>query len=179
MEGSLKDIWEKVRNGDQIAFRTLFDHYYEDLVRFAVSHLYNRDEAEDVVQQFFVYLWENASHLIITRSLQSYLFLSVRNRCLNALRSKNVRDKNELLFVDGFLDYLSQEDAESLDLEEKLLKSLQALPPRMKQIIELKYFGKKKINEISQLLGISSPSVKTQLQRGKSKIKSFLDRSGS
>lgn len=172
-------IWANIREGDQTAFRELFDLYYDDMVKFATSHLYNKDEAEDVVQTFFVYLWENAGTIVISSSIQSYLFLALRNRCLNALRSKNVRDKHELLFVDGFLGYLTQENTEPLELEARLVQCLKTLPPRMKQIIELKYFGKKKISEIAEQLGISSTSVKTQLQRGKSKIKDFIRPSGT
>ncbi len=179
MPNDFENIWANIKKGDENAFRRLFDYYYEDLVRFARSFVSNKDEAEDIVQALFVHIWENAGTLMITSSIQSYLFLAIKNRCMNALRSKNVRDKHELLFVNAFLEYLRQEDSEPLELEEELVKSLHSLPPKMKQIIEMKYFGKKKIDQISEQLGVSTATVKTQLQRGKSKLKAFMKPSGT
>ncbi|MBK6830838.1 MAG: hypothetical protein IPG92_08935 [Flavobacteriales bacterium] len=73
--------------GDRTAFEALFRLHYRPLCAFAVQYVKDADKAEDLVQDLFFRLWLDRAKLTITTSLKAYLFASVRNRCLNAVKS--------------------------------------------------------------------------------------------
>ena len=72
-----------LRSGRESAYDKLFRDYYRPLSVFAVKYVTDLDLAREIVQNLFVHLYENRSSLVITTSLESYLYQSIRNRCLN------------------------------------------------------------------------------------------------
>ncbi|WP_185154481.1 RNA polymerase sigma factor [Fulvivirga sp. M361] len=164
-------VIRNLKKGDEACFCAVFNEYYGPLVRFANSYLLDHTEAEDVVQSTFIRIWEKADRLKINLSLDAYLFASVKNSCLNRLKKIRVRDQNDLLFIEGLINYYTESNRIDLNLEEQLREAIQKLPRQVREIIQLKYSQNKKISEISEILNISENTIKTQLQRGKSKLK--------
>lgn len=137
------------------------------LCRYALKLVNDKAVAEDVVQECFVYLWENWSRLAQIDSLKSYLFKSVKNGSLNHLKAKFVKSKEP--FPSGFNEKISDRQAsahelmEVHDLEAILEEALQALPERCRIIFVLKRFDDKSNKEIADLLGISVKTVEAQM----------------
>lgn len=77
---------------DYNAFHYLYESYFSKMVLFAESYVYDEEEAKDLVQDLFFYIWDHADSLLIKTSLKAYLFTSLRNRCLNALRDRKIVD---------------------------------------------------------------------------------------
>ncbi len=171
-------ILQHIKNGDESSFRSIFEEYYSPLVSFANSYLLDRAEAEDVVQTVLINLWEKARYLEIESSIDAYLFTCVKNSCLNQLKVLNIRDKNNILFVEGLMSYYSENDRVDPNLEQKLKLAIAELPARVQEIIRLRYGRSKKISEISTILDISENTVKTQLKRGKEKLRKHFRVSG-
>lgn len=171
-----KLVIRELQHKNIAVFEAIFHDYYPHLLQFAERFVIDRDIAEDIVQNIFVSLWENAARLQITSSLRTYLYVSVKNRCLNHLRQLKIEDKHHLLFIEACLndDNLSQDDSE---LFHQIQQAIQALPPKMAEIFRLKYLDEKSIKDISSRLEISENTVKTQLLRGKTKLKSLLKKS--
>ena len=121
------------------------------------------DEAEDLVQQAFVKLWESRGRLDIAWSLKAYLYKSVHNACLNRIRSRHVQSK--------YLDFNAQQlemthtppDDTSPELLERFQRALDDLPPQCRLIFELSRFEALKYREIADQLGISIKTVETQM----------------
>ncbi len=164
-----------LKNLNRKSFEKLYFEYSEGLVRFAESFLFNRQEAEDVVQNLFIYMWDNAKQLEIKTSIKSYLYQSTRNRCLNIIRDLKVQDRRELLFLEAMMNSHNVDDSFDEELFAKLEKAMNDLPQKMLHVFRLKYLEGKKIAEIAESLQITESTVKTQLQRAREKIgKSFL-----
>ena len=85
-------ILDRIKKHDKEAFRFLYEYYFTKIVLFAESYLYDEEEARDLVQDLFFHLWDHSEALHVTTSIKSYLFTSVRNRCLNILRDLNIRE---------------------------------------------------------------------------------------
>jgi RNA polymerase sigma-70 factor (ECF subfamily) len=172
---------KKIQNGDQLAFEEFYTDYYPRLVAFADGYLFDHEESKGLVQQFFIQFWQNLAALKIHGSLKSYLFAAVKNKCLNHLKHLKVTDHNKLQYIEARLH--SREVAAQSNVLEELELSLQSemmkLPDQIKEILVLKYFKGKNRQEIADLLNISENSVKTQLQRGKKKLKSGLFKKAS
>lgn len=130
-----------------------------------MQYLKDKDTVEDLVQDFFVTLWIDGPRLQIKSSLKSYLFTSVRNRCLDELKHRKVTEKykNYLLFgSDGTelsVDYCIAET----ELRQAIEASMAKLPPRCREIFVFSRFNGFTNQEIADKLGISKRTVELQI----------------
>jgi RNA polymerase sigma-70 factor, ECF subfamily len=160
--GTEDDLIKRLNNKDSSALRYLFDLHYLKLCQYAFTYLKDMNEAEDVVQNLFVDIWEKKGHLEIRQSLQQYLFRSVYYKCLNALEYKQVRKKH----VQGGQYQLGESATSEDDREEKRMaiqNALDKLPERCKQVFVLSRFEELKYGEIAERLGISINTVENHM----------------
>lgn len=166
---------EKLRKGDEKAFRLLYDRHYVLLCRFANQILNNAALAEEVVDDVIFYLWEHRQEVEIHYSIRAYLMRAVRNRCLNELQSQNHREEVRLSsFLSpesmDFLDFLFVDDKQPLgalleqELEEELKRSINELPLECRRVFCKSRFEQKKYEEIAGELGISVNTVKYHIK---------------
>ena len=85
------ELYSLFRKGDRKAFDTLFLKYYSILCAFGKYYIPIED-AEEVVLDIMTWLWENREFQIIETSLRSYLFMAVRNRCLDLISKNRQKD---------------------------------------------------------------------------------------
>jgi len=172
-------VLEELQNQNKSVYKNVFNHFYKGLVLYANNFLFDQQASEDVVQEVFISLWENAKNIEIQTSLKAYLYAMVRNKCLNYLKSIKVTDDLNLIDFNSAL-ILEEEDLNLISEEEKtivymqILKIVETFPESMQQIFKLKFIENYTYNEIADELGISVNTVKTQLQRSKSKINQSL-----
>jgi RNA polymerase sigma-70 factor, ECF subfamily len=81
-------LFEKIKKGNIKAFETLFHRYYGNLCLFASKLINNNEAAEEIVQDLFVKLWEKKEQISIESSIKNYLFRSVKNHCLNFIKTQ-------------------------------------------------------------------------------------------
>src|SRR5690606_16169133 len=127
----------------------IFRTHYVPLCNYAFTFVADRDMAEEIVQGTFLYLWEKREAMEIHSSLKSYLYTSVRNRCLNEIKRRKVRQQHinrELLSADTSSESVSEEIA-ALELEERIQLAFE----------ELKYA------EIAEHLSISVKTVENHM----------------
>ncbi|HJA14068.1 MAG TPA: RNA polymerase subunit sigma-24, partial [Candidatus Butyricimonas faecavium] len=80
----------------------LFREYYKPLVVWATTFLHDTQRAEDIVQDFFVKLWEKSYVALLPETLKSYLFISIRNLALNQLdKIDPLRQACDLAYYDS------------------------------------------------------------------------------
>lgn len=161
-----------IREGDELAFRHLFESYFSPLCRF--MHLYVREQTivEELALDLFTYVWENRKTLQIHLSLKAYLFQAARNKCLNTLRQKKSTISLELIDID-----IHETTVMSLETEE-LLQLIQeavlALPEKCKEIFQLSRNENLSNQEIATQLNISVKTVEAQITKSLRRIKEFL-----
>jgi len=146
-----KDLIVRLKEGDQTAFELLFHFYYPGLVVYSTQFTTDRMEAEEIVQDFFVRFWQRHQQILLTDSLKSYLFLSVKNGCLNYLKHKKVEEKyirqmaelsNQHLAYDPDL-YIASE------LQEKVKNVIDLLPEKCREIFIMSRIQGLKNDEIA------------------------------
>lgn len=171
-------IIQEIKKRNKDVFKTFFNKHYETYVLYANSYLFDKAASEDIVQDVFVYLWENAERIDIQSSLQGYLYTMVRNRCLNYLKTIKVTDKNHILefninlITEQVFDSNSEENKEIV--YKHLLQILETLPEKMQQVVKLKFLHSYKYSEIASEMNISINTVKTQLKRAKQRIAELI-----
>jgi len=150
------------QKGDQQAFDALFRTWYAPLCRYAARLLDgDMDDAEDVVQQTFIKLWEQRETLPIQFSVKAYLYKMVHNRSLNRLRDAQTRRRHSEISVSFGNDMAPP--VEVSDLQTRLHAALEQLPTECRRIFELSRFEELKYREIADQLNISIKTVETQM----------------
>lgn len=162
-----KDLIVRLKKGDQTAFELLFHFYYPGLVVYSTQFTTDRMEAEEIVQDFFVRLWQRHQQLNLTDSLKSYLFLSVKNGCLNYLKHKKVEEK----YIKQMAELSNQHIAYDPDLyiaselQEKVKNVIELLPEKCREIFMMSRIQGLKNEEIAANLNISKRTVETQISK--------------
>ncbi len=162
-----------IKNGDEHAFKHLFDSYFVSLCRYINIYLDNFAETEELALDIFTYLWENREQVEIKLSFKAYLFQAARNRCLNALRDrKQTTPLNEAL-----QETLQDKDYPTLEMEElnQLIQdAICTLPEKCREVF-LKSRQKNMSNqEIAEEMEISVKTVEAQITKALKRIKKFL-----
>ena len=177
----------QLKQGDEGAFRYIYERHYLILCGFANQLLGDPAWAEEIVDDTIFYLWEHREDVEITHSLRAYLMKAVRNRCLNAIHSLPNREEIRLsAFAEDveFFDSIFIDDAHPLghllekELENELLSRIEELPPECRAVFKKSRFEGKKYEEISAELGISVNTVKYHIKNAlaflQEKLKAYM-----
>ena len=159
-----KELYRKLREGDEQAFKALFQKYYSPMCHFARQFLHDSQMAEETVQELFVHLWEKRQSLTIETSVKHYFFRSIRNQCLNQIQHQKVRQQ----YASHVMEWSQQEaDPEQyyieVDLIKRIEKSIESLPPKRQEIFRLSREQGLKYKEIADQLNISIKTVEAQM----------------
>lgn len=172
-----------LKNGEPDAFRWVFRLLYPRLMGYCKLFVANKEQAEDIIQESFITLWEKRETIDPLKSVENFIFIIVRNRCLNYLRQKNLEEMK--INIDNIqvveLQYLYNLDfnrKEEKSLEELLIQSFQQtvdkLPDKMKKVfIKCKIEGKKQ-QEVADELSISLKMVEKHITKAKQHIREKL-----
>lgn len=164
-------IIEEIKKGNNKVFKSFFNKNYEALVIYANGYLFDKPASEDLVQDVFIYIWENAKDIDIHSSLKAYVTTMVRNKCLNYLKKLKITDNysvlefNINLITAHVFDEASKEDKKIV--YHQILKIVDTLPEKMQQAVRLKFLQNLKYKEIAQEMDVSVNTVKTHLKRAK------------
>lgn len=157
---------EKIRTGDQFAFKELFRRRYAGLCRFAYTFIPSRDEVEDIVEAVFERLWINRERLDSSKSIEAYLFKAVKNQVYDNLKG---RTRDFVPLGDDRVDDDSASDPVkeliNRDLAIALRDAIESLPRKCKMVFTLSRQEHLTYSEIGEILGISVKTVENQMAR--------------
>ncbi|WP_166332846.1 RNA polymerase sigma factor [Sphingobacterium chungjuense] len=165
---------EGLKNRDKAIFEKVYDLYWSSLYISAFNVLRNKEQSEDVVQEVFSSLWNNAESLNIL-NLNAWLFSAVRYQVFNVLRSGKVRTRFENLYI---VEELTQNIGElklvKEDLHRRMLEGIEQLPPRCREIFILSRIDRLSHHDIAVKLAISVKSVENQISIAQKKLRISL-----
>jgi len=170
------------------AFSGIYTLYFPKMVRFAQEYVISEEDAKNIVQDLFLYLWEHRDMLSNISNLNAFLFTLIKNRCIDHYRRyTRVDSKKESLDVIQERElHLKMEALQQFDMnmftaneiEEILDKAIQNLPEKCRQVFILSRMEGLKHEEIAQQLDISVNTVQnhisTALRKLKIELKDFL-----
>ena len=152
-------LFESIRQGNIDAYEMLFKKYYLSMCMIARRIVEDEDVAKDLVQEIFIRLWEKRETYDFRETADIFLYVSVRNKCFDYLRSRKNLPLQEGLSTAGneyfFHDILIEEETYRIVME-----AIDTLPAQSGRIIKLSLEGKQN-KEISENLGISVNTVKS------------------
>ncbi len=149
------------------------------MTRFAFGYLNDVDTAREIVQDIFISLWNKRDTIDPDKKVKSYLYTSVRNRCLNHIRDHK---KFRSLYLDVEIEReIPDQDPDLFSVSEtktKIEKALDKLPAKCREVFELSRFEELKYMEIADRLNISIKTVEVQVSKAlrilREELKEFL-----
>ncbi len=157
-------------------FREIFNQYFNPLVNFINQYLQNYEDSREVVQSTFLKMWDKKDQLVIQTSLKNYLYRSAKNNMIDFMRKHkklNIISDEE----DKILNNLPDNEESILSpylIRNELIKALEQLKPKNKEIFLLSKFEGLTYEEIANHLNISKRTVEDNVSRAMSSLKTIL-----
>jgi RNA polymerase sigma-70 factor (ECF subfamily) len=165
-----------------LAFGRLFALYFEELYRFAYRYVRSVETAKDLVGEAFLRLWSHRSQVELGgRTARSYLYTTVRYQALDHLRRRRVEerwrteyaapliaDQGTVLVSDPDQELTARESAAAIE------QAVDALPPRQRQVLLLRWQQQASYDEIAESLGISPKTVAVHVGRAIQRLREIL-----
>ncbi|MBF0196927.1 MAG: RNA polymerase sigma factor [Planctomycetes bacterium] len=170
------EICERLANNDSSILEVIWDMYASDLLVFLIGILRQRHEAEDVLQEVFVGIAEKRSVVAKAEKLKPYLFRMAKNKALNRLAKMKRRKEwsNQGLWLTEMPENKEQKEVAENGVNEEIQYALSVLPEKQREVLVLKFFRKKKFQEISEILNVSISTIASRYRYGCAKIKNLL-----
>jgi RNA polymerase sigma-70 factor, ECF subfamily len=159
-----QSLAESIKNSNQGVFELVFNYYYSGLVVYADQIIKNTEISEDIIQSVFMKLWETRETIEI-RSFRSYFMQCVKNRCIDHLRSLQVKQRFDNRIPEADHLVMDEDLWTKNELSELLEKSIEDLPPRCREVFWMSRYENLKIAEIAEKLDISKRTVETQISK--------------
>lgn len=154
-----------LQTGSEEAFNAIFERYRKRLFLEAYTRLQNEEEAYDIVQEVFLWLWNKRSTLEIGNCLKPYLVRVVRNKVVDHIR-KSTSAKNHRQYYTWSADtHTTFSPIETKELGEQLSAAISSITPASRLAFEQLYLQDKSLREIASNMEINVQSVKNHIQR--------------
>jgi len=161
---------EECRKGNSKAQFRLYNQYSKAMYNLACRIMNNRENAEDILQEAFVECFRNIDSFRFESTFGAWLKKIIINKCLNQLKKKKI----DLTLCENLPSDIYEEEPETVYDTGKIFKGIEMLPDGYRIILTLYLLEGYDHSEISQILGISESTSKSQYSRAKVKLRNML-----
>lgn len=169
---------QRIREGEEYAFEIAFLKYHTPLCRYIWKYVRSEELSKSIVQEVFTDIWEDRERLNPSGHLRGFLFEVARNKALDYIKHQKIVDDyiaeaKQKKREDFYRSYYKV-DKKDEAFQEAIEESINALPPRGRQIFELNRNEGLTYREISEYLDISIKTVETHMRRVLQKLRTRL-----
>ncbi|GAA4406680.1 RNA polymerase sigma-70 factor [Nibrella viscosa] len=153
-------LYRLLQTGDEAAFREIYRKYWQLLFGIAYRKLQSQENAEEIVQDIFVDIWERRAGLQID-DLKKYLIGAVKYRILNTIKAKLIRERYKTFSqtLTTHTEPLTESELAFQDLSRAIEQALAGLPQKTQEIFRLNRLENQSVREIALLLSIPERTV--------------------
>ena len=162
----LQGLKGRIADGDQRAFRLLFDCFSHKLIEFALAMLKAKDAATEVVDEVFVKIWRNHRQISSIQNLKIYLYTATKNTALNYISKKakeQITEPFDFINVQLRDEECPEQQMITSEIFKKIRSAIDELPPRCKMIFKLVREDGLKYREVAEILNVSVNTVDAQM----------------
>ncbi len=170
------ELAQRIKLGEKPAFQELYERYAPRIYHFSNSYLKNETDAEELVQDVFLKIWEKREILEASQNLKAYIFKIAVNSIYDFIRRKNIENAYKDF---SRLNYTNQNDDTWHSVVYEEMKTtldtlIQQMPEQRRRIFDLSKNKGLTNDEIALRLGLSKRTVENQLYRAVSFLKNQL-----
>lgn len=157
---------QRIADGDEQAFRRLFQYYSPRLNQFAYSIVKVKEAAAEIVDDVFIKLWKQREKAPAISNIRVYLYVAVKNSSLNYLSSKahlQITEPFNHIDIELSRDQAPDEKMISAELLDKITAAVESLPPRCKMIFKLVREDGLRYKDVAEILNLTVNTVDAQM----------------
>lgn len=159
------ELIKRLKGGDVAAFDAIYNKYCRKLHGFVWMYLKQEEDAEEIVQEVFIRIWESKAKIDLSAPFESFLFTIAYNATMSLLR-KRIREAKSRAYLKSLQQGPGEQVSDEIhfrELDRQVQTLLQKLTPRQKEIYLLSREEGLSHKEIAQKLGISESTVNNHL----------------
>lgn len=162
-----QDLIRRMCNDDKNAFDSIYNSYWEQLLKYSFKLTRCLETSQEIVQDLFVDLWVQRKKIEIKTSLKSYLFTALRYKIIDHIKGSKKREDYMHEMLSSYMGTNNETENQLYfsNLNESYEAALQTLPPKCREVFQMSRNEHKSIEEISKELNLSSQTVKNQISR--------------
>jgi RNA polymerase sigma-70 factor (family 1) len=171
-----EELINALKASDELAMRRLHEMFYKPVCYFALGIVHNKQDAEDIVAEMFIKLWNKRSDFEKLHSIKSFLYITTKNACLNLIRDKKRRSRNNdtlLLINEPDYDYVLNRIVDA-ELHDEIRLHIEHLPKKPRRVLKELFYNEKKLQEVSEELNMLEQTVQTNKSRGLQQLRNFF-----
>lgn len=169
------NLLKAFQEGDEIAFNQLFNTYWKKVFIIAYSKVRSKENAEEIVQDVFIKLWEIRKDIKIN-NFSAYLYTCIKNRCLNYIERQIIHKKHwnyYRQFIQQFDDSTTK-DITFNNLMEAFNKGVEHIPEKSRKVFKLKHLEGKSAKEIAKMMNLSEKAIEYHSTNSIKKLRTYL-----
>jgi len=175
---SNKDLLLAMKEGDMVAFYHIYERYCKRLYGFVLRFIKQEQDAEEIVQEVFIKIWESREKIDVYSSFESYIFTIAYNTTITLFR-KRTKEKKYLEHLRSLQQVEKPPDLTDEihfnELNDQVQTLLNELTPRQKEIFQLSREKRLSHEEIAKKLDITVNTVKKHMSNTLAFLKSHLN----
>lgn len=153
-------VWKDFKSGNLAAYSLIYRKYFFVLYNYGLKFCNDKELIKDCVQDLFIKIWNNRENLNDTTSVKYYLFTSLKNKLIDALKSPS----QKLKMSDDVMNLEITDDSDSESelfyfQKERVFRAMNKLSRHQQQVLQMKFYENQSNQEIAQELGITIQSV--------------------
>jgi RNA polymerase sigma-70 factor (ECF subfamily) len=178
-ETSDEELLKRVAGGDRAAMQVLYARHNLRVYRFLLRFVRNTANAEDLINDVFFDVWQQAGRFEGRSSVSTWLLSIARFKALSSLRKKTP-DSLEPEFAESIEDQADDPEitAQKADKAKILRQCLAALSPAHREVVDLVYYHERTVEEVGEILGIPENTVKTRMFHARKRLSELLKAAG-
>ncbi len=164
-----------IKRGDHSAFKSFFEKHHSYLYHFLLKKGISEQQAEDLVQQAFVMIWEKRSQIDETKSLKAFLFRIAYTRMLNVFRDTKKFDENaDLTTEEG--ESSTDKSVETQELGKAIEASISSMPEKRQAVFRLCFIQEFTYKEAAEFLEVSVKTIENHMGLALKELRGKLER---
>ena len=170
------ELMDLLRSGDKFAFSEIYNRYWKKLFTIASNKISQPEEAEEIVQDIFISLWDRREEITITSSLNAYLAVSVKYKVIKILAKRFQHNKYEQHSLATLPCSTNQTDdwVEFLELKSRLEVLVAKLPEKCRLVYKASRDNGYSQKQIAEEFGIAEKTVEAHINKALKSLRTGL-----
>jgi RNA polymerase sigma factor (sigma-70 family) len=173
------DLWLLIRDGHSLAYKELYSRYFDILFAAIIKRVKVREEAEDIIQDVFLTIWEKRLTMRIDGKIFPYFFSIMRYKVIHHLKQRTLSDKHEDAWRVAGEGFTQLTDAEKTDREMLLEREAGQLPKQLRKVYSLSIDAGMSVTDVAHQLDLSHHTVKNHLKEIRKRFRSAAGKMAS
>ena len=169
-------LWQGIRQANAAAFNTLFEWYWEPLFQYAYKILKHKEDAEELVQDLFINIWNKKDQLSEVNAVSAYLHTAMINHALNHLAKQKIKTAVLDDAMDTYSKFSASEKVDLKESEKIFALCMRSLPQKMQEVFYLYRVNELSVAEIAAHTKTSPQTVRNQLNMAYKKMRAVLSK---